>query len=62
MLISTHEVRNNYPNRWEMLGGLVEVNPPFDEDLVLRAANFCQSCLEEAELGLFAAVKHLLAM
>eukprot|EP00435_Cladocopium_sp_Y103_P061220 s858_g22.t2 len=33
--------------------GLVEVNPPFDEDLVLRAANFCQSCLEEAELGAF---------
>lgn len=31
--------------------GLVEVNPPFDEYLVLRAANFCQSCLEEAELG-----------
>ena len=40
------------------LPGLVEVNPPFDEDLVLRAADFCQSCLEEAELGDFVADRH----
>lgn len=32
-------------------GGLVEVNPPFDEDLVQRAAQFCHASLEEAEHG-----------
>ena len=29
--------------------GVVEVNPPFDEDLVMRAASFCNAALEEAK-------------
>ncbi|CAE7764073.1 pcif1, partial [Symbiodinium pilosum] len=30
--------------------GTVEVNPPFDEDVVLRTATFCQTCLQRAKL------------
>lgn len=37
--------------------GVVEVNPPFDEALVLRTADVCQRRLEAAAAGRFGARK-----
>ena len=31
--------------------GIVEVNPPFDEDIIWRTAAFCQESLERARAG-----------
>ena len=33
----------------EILEGVMEVNPPFDQDLILRTAVYCHSLLERAK-------------